>query len=117
MKTSSAKAKGRRLQQAVASAILALFPRLEADDVRPAVMGESGEDVKLSPAARRAFPYSIECKNVERLNVWSALDQAQKNAGAHTPLVVIKKNRTMAYAVVPFDHFMGLLRSMEEMRG
>ncbi len=52
MKTSSAKAKGRRLQQTVRDKILSLFPTLELDvDVRSAIMGETGEDIKLSKKA------------------------------------------------------------------
>ena len=44
-------------------------------------MGESGEDIKLSPAARKLIPYSFECKNQEKLNIWEALSQAEENAG------------------------------------
>ena len=39
---------------------------------KTAVMGESGEDIKMARAAREKFPFSIECKNVEKLNVWEA---------------------------------------------
>ena len=48
----SRKAKGRRLQQEVCNLLLEQFSHLEQDDIKPAIMGESGEDVKLSPAAR-----------------------------------------------------------------
>ncbi len=65
MRTSSAKAKGRRLQQKVRDLILETFSELEEDDVRSTSMGASGEDVLLSPLARKKFPFSVECKNVE----------------------------------------------------
>jgi len=65
----SRKQKGRRLQQAVRDLILENFKELEPDDVRSTPMGVSGTDVQLSPAARRLFPYSTECKNTERLNI------------------------------------------------
>lgn len=109
MRTSSAKAKGRRLQQAVAAAIRERF-HLAPDDVRPAIMGESGEDIKLSTAAREKFPFAVECKNQERLNVWDALAQAEANAANGTPLLVFKRNRTQTYVALRFDDFMELLR-------
>ena len=65
---------------------------LEEDDVHSTSMGAGGEDVQLSPAARRHFPYSVECKNVEKLNVWNAYEQAEANSGKHEPLLVMKKN-------------------------
>lgn len=108
--TQSAKGKGRRLQQAVVRDILAAFPHcLAADDVRSTSMGAGGEDVQLSPAARQCMPYSIECKNTERLALWDALQQCEANAppGA-TPLVVFKRNHSRVYAVVPWEHFLSL---------
>lgn len=110
MRPSSAKAKGRRLQDAIRTAILARFPSLEGDDVKCAIMGESGEDIHLSPAARKLFPFSVEAKNQERLNIWDALKQAEENAkpGA-APLVVFKRNRSKTYAAVDFDDLLRLM--------
>lgn len=105
----SSKAKGRRFQQEIRDAILAAFPALEQDDVKCAIMGESGEDVKLSPAARRAFPFSIEAKNVERLNIWQALTQAEANAGDYTPLLMFRRNRTKPYVALPLAAFLNLV--------
>ena len=62
MKAQSAKAKGRKLQQVVRDGVLKRFPSLEPDDVRSTSMGAGGEDVQLSPVARRLFPYQVECK-------------------------------------------------------
>lgn len=109
MRVQSAKAKGRRLQQTVASAICTAF-NLHADDVRSTSMGAGGEDVQLSTRARELVPYSFECKNQERLNVWAALDQARANApSATTPVLVIKRNGVSAQAVLPFDLFVRLI--------
>ena len=79
MRPSSAKAKGRRLQDAIRKDILYTFPQLEEDDVKCAIMGESGEDLHLSPAARRLVPFSIEAKNQESLSIWAALKQAEEH--------------------------------------
>jgi hypothetical protein len=107
VKTKSAKAKGRRLQSHLAERILYWFPSLQADDVRPAVMGESGEDIKLSPKARTALPASFECKNTEALNVWAAMAQCEANAPAGTtPVLVFSRNRSKVYAVVAVDELL-----------
>ena len=60
MKTRSAKSKGRRLQNQVKELLLEAFTELEPDDIRTAIMGETGDDIKLSPAARREIPFSFE---------------------------------------------------------
>ena len=113
MKPRSAKNKGKRLQNKVRDLILEKFNQLEPDDVRSITMGDSGEDILLSPAARRLFPFSVECKNQEKLNIWSALEQAEDNSGNHIPLVIFKRNRTKTYAVLEFDNLLDLLDEQE----
>ena len=108
MKPSSAKAKGRLLQNMVRDRLLQMYPHLEPEtDVRSALMGETGEDVKLSKKARQLFPYSVECKSLKTISVFRHYEQAQANCpeGA-MPLVVIKENRKKPLAVVDFDYFM-----------
>jgi hypothetical protein len=115
MKPRSAKAKGRRFQSEVKELILESFPLLEPDDVKPAIMGESGEDIKLSPAARKLFPYAVECKNTEKLNIWSALEQAEANAkNQNTPLLFFKRNRSKAYVAMEADHLFELLKRLDK---
>ena len=97
------------LQNKVRDLILEKFQQLEPDDVRSITMGDSGEDILLSPAARRLFPFSVECKNQEKLNIWSALEQAEDNSNNHIPLVVFKRNRSKTYAVLEFDSLLKLL--------
>ena len=109
MKPRSAKNKGKRLQNKVRDIILEKFDKLEPDDVRSITMGDSGEDILLSPAARRLFPFSVECKNQESLNIWSSLEQAEGNSGKHTPLVIFKRNRSKIYAVLEFEELLQLL--------
>ena len=109
MKPRSAKNKGKRLQNKVRDLILEKFNILEEDDVRSITMGDSGEDILLSPAARRLFPFSVECKNQEKLNIWGALEQAEENSGKHSPLVIFKRNRSKTYAVLEFEELLKLL--------
>ena len=110
MKPSSAKNKGRLLQQWVRDAILENFSQLEPDDVRSTSMGCGGEDVQLSPAARKLFPYSVECKSVEKLNVWAAYEQAEANSGDYEPLLIMKKNRKKPLVVMDAETFINLTK-------
>ena len=109
MKSRSAKNKGKRLQNNVRDLILEKFQQLEEDDVRSITMGDSGEDILLSPAAKKLFPFSVECKNQEKLNIWSSLEQTETNAGKHTPLLIFKRNRSKTYAVLQLDDLMEML--------
>ena len=113
MKPRSAKNKGKRLQNKVRDLILEKFNQLEPDDVRSITMGDIGEDILLSPAARRLFPFSVECKNQEKLNIWSSLEQAETNSGKHVPLLIFKRNRTKTYAVLEFDKLLELLNEQD----
>ena len=114
MRPQSCKAKGRKLQQEVRDLVLAAFPELEADDVRSTSMGASGADLLLSPAARRVFPYYVEAKNVESLNIHAAIRQATEGASKAkslaSPLVVFRKNNTPTYAAIRFDQLLVLLQ-------
>jgi len=109
MKSRSAKNKGKRLQNNVRDLLLETFNQLEPDDIKSAIMGESGEDIKLSPAARRLIPYSFECKNQEALNIWSSLEQAETNSGDYVFVLIFKRNRTKTYAVINIEKFIELI--------
>ena len=111
MRTSSAKAKGRRCATETKDAILRVFDSLLPDDVVVTSSGETGEDLKLSPAARKALPVSFECKNVERLNIWEALEQAADNAAEFVPVLVFKRNRSKIYAAIPLEELLRLYES------
>ncbi len=101
MKSRSAKNKGKRLQNKVRDLLLETF--------RSAIMGEQGEDIKLSPAARKLIPYSFECKNQESLNIWSSLQQAEENSGDYDPVLIFKRNRSKTYAVINIEKFIELI--------
>jgi hypothetical protein len=112
MRPQSCKAKGRVLQNKIAADILRAFPRLRDNDVRSVSMGCNGEDIVLSPLAESIFPYSVEAKNQEKLNIWTSLKQARDNCpGSRTPLLVFKRNHETCYAAMPWDAFLRLQQS------
>lgn len=116
MKTRSAKAKGRRLQNTVRDLIQEHFPHLHPDEVVSTQMGGSGVDIQLSPAARKVFPYSIECKNSEKIAIWSALEQAETNAKEGTvPALFFKRNRSKMYVALEAEHFFALIQKLNQL--
>ena len=114
MKTRSAKAKGRRLQNKIRDLLLEEFKELEPDDIRTAIMGETGEDIKLSPAARRKIPYSFECKNQEKINIWESLNQAEENSGDYPPGLILKRNRSKTYVTLELEDFLKLINDRSD---
>lgn len=108
MNSRSAKNKGLRLQKFVRSLLLKHFQMLSEEDIRSAMASQKGEDLILSKKAKKIFPFAIECKNVERLNVWQAWDQAQRHASKLSlePLLVISKNRKKPLVVIDLDRFL-----------
>lgn len=109
MRPSSAKAKGRKLQQLIRDMLLELYPELEADDIRSTAMGQQGEDVQLSPRARKYLPFQIECKNKKEVAVINWLKQAATH-GTHIPIVVAKQNHSNPVVVIDALTFFRLLR-------
>jgi len=109
MTPQSCKAKGRVLQKMVRDLILMMFPGLEPDDVKSTSMGASGEDVQLSPAARKILPYQIECKNKAKHAIYTHYEQA-KTHGKYEPLLIVKQDRKEPLAVVSLEHFIKLIQ-------
>lgn len=108
-KTRTGKAKGRRFQQLVRDTILDKFPSLDPSDVRSTSMGAGGEDIQLSSAARKLFPFSVECKARNSIAVCRWYDQAKANSEGHEPLLVIKEDRKKPLVLISLDKLMELL--------
>ena len=109
MKTQSRKAKGRRLQQQFMQLLIEKLD-IDPEDIESRAMGSGGEDLIMSKAARHKFPYSVECKNQESLNIWKAWDQANGNKGLYEPLVVIKKNGVRPLVVLDAENFLDMIK-------
>lgn len=71
-------------------------------------MGESGVDIQ---DYSDTLPISIECKAVEKLNIWDALAQAEENTPLlKYPCVVFKRNHSDTFATVRWDYLLWLLK-------
>ena len=95
----------------VAEALLAAAPELSPDDIRVTSSSVTGEDILMSTAARTRYPFVIEVKNQERLNIWEAIDQARShlNGRSLTPLVIFRRNRSELFVALSLPDFLKLL--------
>jgi len=107
MKTRSAKAKGRKLQDWVKKQLISYLELpVETDLIRTAVMGESGADVQLMGILKKQFPFSIECKNQEKYKgIYDVLAQATTHSRME-PLGIIKMNRNKPIVVLDAEYFL-----------
>jgi hypothetical protein len=75
-------------------------------------MGAAGTDLILSPRAKSDFGHAIECKNVEALNFYKSMAQAEANARkieGLTPMLICKRNKSEVYVALRFEDFLSIL--------
>ena len=111
MKTSSAKQKGRKLQQWMRDLLIQKLG-VHPEDIESRSMGSQGEDLIMARAAREKFPLSIECKNQESVNVWKSYQQAAENSGEYEPIVVIKRNQSKPLVVIDAEYFVSIFKEV-----
>ena len=109
--TKNGKAKGRLGQQEIRNKILETFPSFHPDDIKSTVMGDTGEDIQLSPAARKVLPLSIEVKRRKDglKTVYSYVEQASKH-GEGEPIVFFRADRKPWVVIVGLEHYMDLIK-------
>ena len=103
----SGKAKGRKFQQWVRDLLLSAADSLTPDDVRSTSMGAGGSDILMSTAAKAIYPWSVECKAQERVNIWKAYAQAEANKDHEDdePIVFISRNRQKPLVLMDAEFF------------
>jgi len=113
--TRAAKAKGRVGQNEIRDKLLETFPEFEPDDIRSTTMGDTGEDIQLSPAARKKLPVTIEVKRRKAglKTVYGYLDQAT-NHGKGDPIVFYRSDRNPWIVITEIDHYMELLKNWKK---
>ena len=113
MKTQSAKAKGRILQQWFRDLLIEKL-NIHPEDIESRSMGAGGEDLIMARAAREKFPYSVECKNQEKINLWESYNQAQQNSKNHEPVVILKRNNSKPLILVDAEYFVKLHQDVSD---
>ena len=107
----AAKAKGRGGQNEIRDKLLETFPEFEPDDIKSTTMGDTGEDIQLSPAARKKMPITIEVKRRKSgmKMAYDYIEQASKH-GKGEPVVFFRADRKDWITMISIDHYMELLR-------
>ena len=113
MKTQSAKAKGRRLQQWIRDLLIEKLD-IHPEDIESRSMGAGGEDLIMARSAREKFPYSVECKNQEKINLWESYNQAQQNSKNYEPVVILKRNNSKPLILVDAEYFVKLHQDVSD---
>jgi len=112
--TRTKKAKGKSFQNDIRDEILKLFPHLTTNDVYSTSMGSQGIDIKLSPEARKVFPYAVECKRSESININKAFEQSKTNGDKEglIPIVVSKQNYKDSLVTLEWEVFKEMLKRL-----
>ena len=105
---SSAKGKGRSLQQKICRDISEVIhiPYDQQDDeclIHSREMGQAGVDVILRGEAKRLFPFSVECKSAEQLGLLVIRNQAETNKADGTDWMIVYKCKALNGPVVIMD--------------
>lgn len=86
--------------------LLLYAPTLSLGDVKSTAMGQGGEDVQLSPAARKVYPLSIECKARAAFAFYKDYEQASKNCPEGSePILVCRGDRKKPVVIVDAQYF------------
>lgn len=116
MKISSSKAKGRRAAVEVKELLYKYALDLKPGDIEVTSSSVTGEDIKLSPAAREIYPFAIECKNQEHVQIWKSLEQAESHLKGLVYLqgvsavLFFRRNRSRLYVALGAEEFIRMIR-------
>ena len=119
MTSKSSKQKGRRAQQKVAATLIKAL-ELTPEDVESIVMGQSGQDIRLTEKARHRWPFhAIEITSSLNHSVWAKFTQAQEHArkqkegkipGNGRAVLIFKKNNTPLFVMLLFEDLVGAIQ-------
>jgi hypothetical protein len=105
IKVRSAKAKGMSFQREVCQRISDLIgiPYLRGDDdslIESRGGGQHGVDIILRGEAKKRFPFSIEAKNQENMNLVDTVKQAQENQVEGTTWMIVHRRKALPVDLV-----------------
>ena len=72
-------------------------------------MGTQGEDVQLSEAAFKLFPFYVEAKSRAKIAIYKFYEQSKTD---HDVLLVIKENRKRPLAVIDAELFIKIIKEL-----
>jgi hypothetical protein len=117
IKISSRKAKGRFLQNHVAKRLSEIFEvnfnnQDDHSDIKTRTMGCSGTDIIIqNKEVYNQFKFDVECKAVEKFNLYEAIKQAKLNTKEmRNWLVIHKRKNDKPIAILDFEVFLNLIK-------
>lgn len=84
--------RGITFQYQIAGTLSAAFPCLPSDAIRFSQWQQRGDDILLSPEARKLIPFCIECKYDKSGSYRAAFNQANRRS-LYEPLAIMQCNR------------------------
>lgn len=115
---SSAKQKGRRLQQWARDLFMGILPLLPGDIISTS-MGVSGPDLGRSPLARKHLPFKVSCKNCEHRSIWFCWKdclQIKSDLPEDIPLLIMARNHQEPLAVLRATDFARIWEEIDKTR-
>ena len=84
---------------------------LQPDDLTVTPSGVTGPDIQLSPLAKTVYPFAIECKNQQSLNIHASYKQAESHAEGTNliPILFFSRNHDTPKVCLDADTFFRLL--------
>jgi hypothetical protein len=109
----SRKAKARELQKYVAQKISDItgIPCGKDELIESREMGQAGSDVKLIGPAQKLFPFAVECKRTEKLDLHGAIRQAEANTKPELNWIIVhRRSKEDALVTIKADVFFEIYR-------
>lgn len=108
IKVRSAKQKGLNLQKNVCEKISAITgieydQSSDQSEIASRPSGQHGTDVILRGEALKRFPYSVECKSSESLNLVDTIDQSKANVIKGTDWLIVHRRKAIPDPIVIMD--------------
>ena len=79
------------------------IPYDQSDDeslIRSREMGQAGTDIILREEAGKLFPYDIECKSTEQLNLGKTIEQVNNNKKSNRNWMIVFKRKSFSKPIV-----------------
>ena len=117
IKVSSRKGKGRKLQYFVCERLASLFDiKFDQNDddcpVHSREMGQHGTDVITRGKVKKLFPFSVECKCCENLQIPQWIEQARSNVEKNKSWLLVVKKKSIGQkpiVIMEWDNFEELM--------
>lgn len=113
VKPKSAIQKGKAFMKHVVELLRHRAPHLGENEIRIGAPGVKSHDIWMTDKACEYYPFTIECKWQESLNIWACLDQAeaQNKRADRSAVLFFKRSRSDVYVAMKANEFLNLIET------